>query len=70
MSDRIELLINGESKSISAGQTISQLLNELDFDARRVAVEVNLDVVPREQHGQRQLEAGDRVEVVSLVGGG
>jgi sulfur carrier protein len=45
-------------------------LAELELDSRQVAVEVNLELVPRSRHGQHRLEPGDEVEVVTLVGGG
>ena len=50
--------------------TVAGLLASLGRDPRRVAVEVNEEVVPREQHAARELKDGDRVEVVTLVGGG
>jgi sulfur carrier protein len=46
------------------------LLAELARDSKKVAVEVNEEVVPREQHAERELRDGDRVEIVTLVGGG
>ena len=62
--------LNGESRLVSPGTTISALLAELGVEPRRVAVEVNLDVVPRARHAEHHLVAGDRVEIVTLVGGG
>ena len=50
--------------------SIAALLAELDLDSRQVAVEVNLELVPRSRHAECQLEPGDEVEVVTLVGGG
>lgn len=61
---------NGEPREIPEGATVQQLLEALKLPARQVAVEVNYDVVPRERHAERRLQAGDQVEVVTLVGGG
>ena len=70
MPDTIVLTINGSSKRFAHGQTIFDLLQKLQLNPRQVAVEVNLALVPREQHAEYSLVAGDQVEVVTLVGGG
>jgi sulfur carrier protein len=62
--------INGQPREISAGSTIAALLGELGVTQPHVAVELNLEVVPRAQHPETLLREGDRVEVVTLVGGG
>jgi len=64
------IVCNGESRDIATGSTIAQLVAQLGLNPRQVAVEVNLDVVPRAQHAGHVLQAGDRVELVTLVGGG
>jgi sulfur carrier protein len=66
----VNILINGTPRDISDGTTITQLLRELDMAARQVAVEVNLELVPRARHAEHQLREADRLEVVTLVGGG
>jgi sulfur carrier protein len=66
----MEILVNGESMSIAAGATIADLLRQLGLDHRRVAVELNLQVVPRAEHSARHLSPGDRLEIVTFVGGG
>jgi len=70
MADVIQLTINGEPRQIMSGQTIADLLAEMGLKPQQVAVEVNLDLVPRESHADHQLADGDAVEVVTLVGGG
>jgi sulfur carrier protein len=62
--------VNGESKSIDHEITASQLLRDLGVTAPHVAVELNLEVVPRAKHADTMLCDGDRLEVVTLVGGG
>jgi thiazole synthase len=64
------LTVNGEPRTLPAPLTVAQLLTQLGYDPRRVAVEVNCDVVPALRHAEHPLAAGDRVEVVTLVGGG
>jgi thiazole synthase len=64
------ITLNGESRSFPDTLTVSQLLEALGQARRPVAVEVNHEVVPAAQHGQRRLGDGDAVEVVTLVGGG
>src|SRR5260370_930853 len=66
----LTLIINGETLTIEEPLTLADLLNQLGYDRRRIAVEVNREVVPLSWHGRHQLAAGDDVEVVTLVGGG
>jgi sulfur carrier protein len=62
--------VNGQSRQIADGASVSQLLIELGVSQPHVAVELNLQVVPRAQHSATALREGDRLEVVTLVGGG
>lgn len=62
--------VNGRVEQIPAGLTIAALLERYDLARRPLAVEVNGEVVPRERHHERQLQPGDRIEIVTLVGGG
>jgi thiazole synthase len=62
--------INGEARDLTEPLTVAGLLERLGYDRRRVAVEVNHEIVPAVQHGERPLHAGDRIEIVTLVGGG
>lgn len=66
----VVVLVNGEPREIANGATIAELLGELKIESRFVAVERNFDLVPRAQHAQCILSPGDRLEVVTLVGGG
>jgi len=70
MSDSIEIVVNGEARSVAPDTTIAALLGELGFGDRRVAVERNREVVPRAQHATTVLGDGDRLELVTFVGGG
>jgi sulfur carrier protein len=62
--------LNGQPREVAAGSTVAALLRELQVPQPHVAVELNLEVVPRAQHGDTLLREGDRLEVVTLVGGG
>ena len=62
--------INGEQKEVAAGTSVADLVNTLDGDPRGIAIERNLEIVPKSQHGSVLLEEGDRLEVVQFVGGG
>jgi sulfur carrier protein len=64
------LKVNGELRVVREGMTVSDLLAEMDIVQGRVAVELNEAVVPRAEHGRIVLSEGDRVEVVSFMGGG
>jgi thiamine biosynthesis protein ThiS len=66
----VKVTLNGAEREVAAGTTVLALLEQSGVDRRRCAVEVNLEVVPKTRHGERVLAAGDRVEVVTMVGGG
>jgi thiamine biosynthesis protein ThiS len=70
MTTTLEIVLNGEKRSISGGTTVAELVRTLDLPGERVAVERNLEVVRRVDWDSVLLEAGDRVEVVHFVGGG
>ncbi|MBN7770320.1 sulfur carrier protein ThiS [Marinobacter daepoensis] len=62
--------VNGEAMELPGGATIAVLIDRLTLTGKRLAVEVNEDIVPRSQHEQFTLSEGDRVEVVHAIGGG
>ncbi len=66
----VSISLNGEPRQLAAGTTIAELLAEFGLTAKHVAVEVNLDLIPRSLHAERHLADGDRLEIVTLVGGG
>ena len=66
----ITIQLNGEPREIPAGLTVTGLLKQLQFPGDRVAVERNLEIVPRSRWDATSIEAGDRLEVVHFVGGG
>ena len=66
----ITILVNGESRSAKAGASVSDLLRELGLEGGRVAIERNLEILPRTKWSDTRLEPGDRYEIVQFVGGG
>ena len=66
----LNITVNGDVRAVPEHCTVQHLLEILEVDPTRVAVERNLDVVPRARFATTQLSDGDRVEVVTFVGGG
>ena len=66
----MQIIVNGEPQHVSPGTTVAELVADLGLQPRYVAVECNDDLVPRARHEERVLAAGDRLEIVTLVGGG
>ncbi len=66
----IDIELNGEARKLSAVTTVTQLLAQLGLADKRVAVEYNLDILPKSQHPDTELKTGDRIEIVHAIGGG
>ena len=66
----MRVTVNGDARELRDGFTVDELVDALGLGARRVAVEVNLDVIPRGEYARRALREGDVVEVVQFIGGG
>ena len=66
----MKIMLNGADHDCTSPASVSDLLQQLELADKRVAVEVNKAIVRRAQHAEHQLQAGDQVEVVTLVGGG
>lgn len=66
----MKILLNGQEKPLATPITVAVLLREMGLAERRVAVEVNREIVPRSRHGEFELKDNDRVEVVFAIGGG
>jgi len=66
----ITISVNGESRSAKAGASVSDLLRELGLESGRVAIERNLEILPRPQWPETLVQPGDRYEIVQFVGGG
>lgn len=66
----MEIVVNGRPRDVAEGLTLAELLAELGLGGKYVAIERNLEVVPRARHAEQRLAPGDRLEIVTLVGGG
>ncbi len=68
--ERVTILLNGKEKILDTAHSVASLLQDLGLAQKRVAVEINSEIVPRSQHAGRFLNDNDRVEVVVAIGGG
>jgi thiamine biosynthesis protein ThiS len=66
----VNVIVNGQPRQLREGTTVAELLAELELPRRGIAVEINAAIVPRIRHAEQTLRDGDRLEVVTLVGGG
>ena len=66
----MHVIINGEAQTVDADLTVADLISQLGLNRRRVAVELNREIVARESYGERTLREGDQIEIVHFVGGG
>ena len=62
--------VNGETQQVPEGLTVADLLRQMEFPDDRVAVERNLEILPRTRWAGTRLEMGDRYEIVHFIGGG
>jgi len=62
--------LNGEECTLKKGATIAELIAELGLKERRIAVEVNRDIISRKEYATTELHQGDVIEIVHFVGGG
>jgi len=66
----MQIQLNGEPSQLDGEQTLAQLVDSLGLAGRRIAIEVNEEIVPRSLHAQTRLNDGDSVEIVHAIGGG
>lgn len=66
----MQIQLNGESRSLEADASVAELVESLGLTGRRIAVEVNEEIVPKSVHAETRLADGDRVEIVHAIGGG
>lgn len=70
MVNGMQIQVNGERRACRSGLTVGDLLRELDIRTERVAVELNLEILDRKEFDLRGLKEGDRLEILSFIGGG
>lgn len=66
----MNITLNGQSKTLQNSDTVGTLIIELGYENKRVAVELNGDIVPKSQHASTAIKEGDTIEIVVAVGGG
>ncbi len=69
-SEIMSIFVNGERRPMVQPQTVARLLEVLELADKRVAVEVNQEIVPRSHYQEFRLQSADRVEIVRAIGGG
>jgi len=70
LKESVAIHVNGDLRHVTVGISLADMLGELGLDPRKVAVERNLEIVPRGTFGDMFVEEGDRLEIVHFVGGG
>jgi thiamine biosynthesis protein ThiS len=70
METAITITVNGENRAAQPNATVTDLLRELGLESGRVAIERNLEILPRPKWPETRIEPGDRYEIVQFVGGG
>jgi len=66
----MKIVLNGETHQVAPGSTLNEILAAAGYANRRIAVEINREIVPKSMHEQRLIHDGDRIEVVHALGGG
>lgn len=70
MEKGILIQVNGESRETAASTTVAELLSQLGLNSGRLAIELNLRILPKAKWEETRVAEGDRFEIVQLVGGG
>ncbi len=70
MTNAIHVQVNGESREMPEGTTVRTLLDQLGLNAGRVAIEYNLQILPKIKWDETKIAPGDRLEIVQFIGGG
>jgi len=70
MQKNMQIQVNGESQTLPENASLADLVALLELTGKRIAVEVNAEIVPRSQHSSTFLQADDQVEIVHAIGGG
>ncbi|WP_114416839.1 sulfur carrier protein ThiS [Marinospirillum perlucidum] len=66
----MQITVNGEPQKVDDLTSVSDLLQTLKLTGKRLAIEINEEIIPKSRHSQHQLQAGDQVEIVHAIGGG
>lgn len=66
----MQIILNGDQLELKDGSNLSQLINKLHLTGKRLAIEVNREIIPKSEHDKHTLKEGDQVEIVHAIGGG
>lgn len=66
----MQIQVNGELLEVAPQSSLSDLVAQLELSGKRIAIELNLEIIPRSLHAETLLKEGDRVEIVHAIGGG
>ncbi len=66
----MKITLNGDCHDVPEALTLEMLLQANGFGGKRVAVEINRQIIPRSMHSEHAIQAGDRIEIVHAIGGG
>jgi thiamine biosynthesis protein ThiS len=66
----MQILVNGAAREVPDNYTAAELVEAMDLAGKRIAMEVNLEIVPRSSYAAHRFQPGDRIEVVQAIGGG
>lgn len=70
MAEHQQITVNGDPRLLPPGLTVAALLADIGLDRRKVAVELNEEIVPRSRYESTALKTGDKLEIVHFIGGG
>ena len=66
----MQIIVNGETQQVEPGLTAARLVEQMGLSGRRIAMEVNLEILPRSEYAEHAFHDGDQIEIVHAVGGG
>jgi len=66
----LDVTVNGKSSTLTEPVSVSQLIQDMGLQGKRIAIEINGEIVPASKHSSVQLSNGDNVEIVGAIGGG
>jgi len=66
----MQIQVNGDALSVAAESTLVDLIEQMQLTGKRIAIELNMEIIPRSEHPQTVLNEGDQVEIVHAIGGG
>lgn len=66
----MNIIVNGESQQVAEDCTALELVQSLNMQNEKIAMEINLEIVPRSEYAQHKLNEGDKIEIVRAIGGG